>query len=175
MKKIHVVILVIVLIVPICISQVYAQTLYVDARIGDMDKIGESKYRASGVSVLRNSDGELISVIRVDATRYFNNPVVDRFLNSNPDFVIKQGTVNGEKVSLHEVEIDYFNPECLEKVFDVQGYNDECNWYHRATATILGITDGIGEKYELFRGLNHSYSVKPLDSVTSYWTIIRSG
>ena len=172
MKKIHVIILVMVLVAPICISQVYAQTLYVDARIGDMDKIGESKYRASGVSVLRNSDGELISVIRVDATRYFNNPVVDRFLNSNPDFLIKQGTVNGEKVSLHEVEIDYFNPECLEKVFDVQGYNEECNWYHRAYVTMLGINDEKGESHTIFRGLNHVFTVKALDTLTTTWHII---
>jgi len=39
--------------------------------------------------------------------------------------------------------------------------------------TILGV-NSEGQTYELFRGLNHSYSVKPLDTVTSYWTIIRS-
>ena len=48
-----------------------------------MDKIGESKYKASGVSVLRNSDGELISVVRVDATRYLDDPIVDKFLNKH--------------------------------------------------------------------------------------------
>ena len=175
MKKIHVVILVIVLIVPICISQVYAQTLYVDARIGDMDKIDESKYRASGVSVLRNSDGGLISVIRVDATRYLNDPVVDRFLNSNPEFLIKQGTINGEKVSLHEVEINYLNPECLEEVFDVPGYNDECNWYHRAYVTMLGVNDEKGESHTIFRGLNHVFTVKALDALTTTWHIITKG
>ena len=114
--------------VPIFISQVYAQSLYVDVTVGDMDKIEESKYIASGVSVLRNSDGELISVVRVDATRYLDDPIVDEFLKSDPDYLIKQGTINGQRVSLHEVEVEYYNPECLDRIFDVPGYNDECNW-----------------------------------------------
>ena len=173
MKKMHIVLLVTVLIIPIFVSHVYAQTLYVDSRIGDMDKIDESKYRATGVSILRNSDGELISVARVDATRYLDDPIVDKFLKSNPDFLIKQGTVNGERVSLHEIEANYLYPECLEEVFDVIGYKNECAWYHRAYVTSLGINRD-DERFEIFRGLNHSYTVKPSDSVTSFWTIIRS-
>ena len=52
----HIFLIIMVFFVPIFISQVYAQSLYVDVRVGDMDKIEESKYIASGVSVLRNSD-----------------------------------------------------------------------------------------------------------------------
>ena len=175
MKKIHVLLLSMILVVPICVSQVYAQSLYVDATVGDMDKIEESKYRATGVSVLRNSDGELISVVRVDATRYLDDPIVDEFLKSNPDYLIKQGTVNGEKVSLHEVQVDYYNPECLDKVFEVPGYNDECNWYHRAFATMLGVNSEEGESHTIFRGLNHVYTVQSLDDVTTTWHIITRG
>ena len=58
MKKIHIIILVMVLVIPISISQVYAQTLYTDVKIGDMDKIDKSKYIASGVSILRDSNGD---------------------------------------------------------------------------------------------------------------------
>ena len=137
-----------------------------------MDKIEDSKYRATGISVLRNSDGELISVVRVDATRYIDDPIVDKFLKSNPDYLIKQGTVKGEKVSLHEVQVEYNNPECLDKVFEVPGYNDECNWYHRAFATMLGVNNEEGESYTIFRGLNHVYTIKSLDDVTTIWHII---
>ena len=175
MKKIQILILVMVFLLPICISQVYAQSLYVDVTVGDMDKIEKSKYIASGVSVLRNSDGGLVSVVRVDATRYLDNPIVDVFLNSNPDFLIKQGTINDERVRLHEVEVSYNNPECLEKVFDVQGYNDACNWYHRAYVTMLGINDEEGESHTIFRGLNHVFTVKSLDDVTTTWHIISQG
>ena len=168
----HIFLIIMVFFVPIFISQVYAQSLYVDVTVGDMDKIGESKYKASGVSVLRNSDGELISVVRVDATRYLNDPIVDKFLKSDPDYLIKQGTINGERVSLHEVEVNYYNPECLDKIFEVPGYNDECNWYHRAFVTMLGINDEEGESYTIFRGLNHVYTIKSLDDVKTTWHII---
>ena len=51
MKKIHLLFLAMILVVPICISQVYAQSLYVDVSVGDMDPIEESKaWGVSGVS-----------------------------------------------------------------------------------------------------------------------------
>lgn len=175
MKKIHLLFLAMILVVPICISQVYAQSLYVDVSVGDMDPIEESKYRATGISVLRNSDGGLISVVRVDATRYLNDPVVDRFLKSNPDYLIKQGTINGERVSLHKVEVDYNNPECLTNLYQIPGYSDPCEYYHRAFVTMLGINDEEGESHTIFRGLNHVYTVKSLDDVTTIWHIITQG
>ena len=172
MKKIHVILLVMVLVAPICISQVYAQTLYVDSTIGDMEKIDESKYRATGVSIIRNSDGNLVGVVRVDATRYLDDPIIDEFLKSNPDYVIKQGTINGKEVRLHEIKAEYSYPKCLEKVFEVVGYNDECHWYHRAYVTMLGINDEEGESHIIFRGLNHVFTVKSMDNVTTMWHII---
>ena len=172
MKKIHVIFLVMILVVPICISQVYAQSLYVDVTVGDMDKIEKSKYIASGVSVLRNSDGGLVSVVRVDATRYLDDPIIDEFLESNPNYLIKQGTINGKEVKLHEIKAEYSYPKCLEKVFDVLGYNDECQWYHRAYVTMLGINDEEGESHIIFRGLNHVFTVKSMDNVTTMWHII---
>ena len=175
MKKIHLLFLVMILVVPICISQVYAQSLYVDVSVGDMDPIEESKYRATGISVLRNSDGGLISVVRVDATRYLNDPVVDRFLKSNPDYLVKQGTINGERVSLHKVEVDYNNPECLTNLYQIPGYSDPCEYYHRAFVTMLGINYEEGESHTIFRGLNHVYTVKSLDDVTTIWHIITQG
>ena len=175
MKKIYVLLFAMILIVPICVSQVYAQSLYVDATVGDMDKIEDSKYRATGISVLRNSDGELISVVRVDATRYLDDPIVDRFLESNPNFLIKQGTFNGERVTLHEVEVDYNNPECLAEIIQVPGYTNQCEYYHRAFVTMLGINDEKGESHTIFRGLNHVYTVKSLDDVTTIWHIITQG
>ena len=175
MKKIHLLFLVMILVVPICISQVYAQSLYVDVSVGDMDPIEESKYRATGISVLRNSDGGLISVVRVDATRYLNDPVVDRFLKSNPDYLVKQGTINGERVSLHKVEVDSNNPECLTNLYQIPGYSDPCEYYHRAFVTMLGINDEEGESHTIFRGLNHVYTVKSLDDVTTIWHIITQG
>jgi hypothetical protein len=140
---------------------------------GDLKKINDSKYKATAISVLRNSDGQLLSVIKTSATRYLDKPITDEFIDTLP--IMKKGILNEKNLEMTQVTLNYDYDKCLTEVYDVAGYTEQCNWYHRATATILGITDDrTGEKYELFRGLNHSYSVKPLDSVTSYWTIIRS-
>ena len=113
-----------------------------------------------------------MSVIKTTATRYLDKSVTDEFIDTLP--VMKKGTLNGKNLEMTQVAIDYDYAKCLTELYDVPGYTEQCNWYHRATATILGVTDPEGQTYEIFRGLNHSYSVKPLDSVTSFWTIIRS-
>ena len=138
---------------------------------GGLKKIDDSKYKASAISVLRNSDGELVSVIKTTATRYLDKSVTDEFIDTLP--VMKKGTLNGKNLEMTQVAIDYDYAKCLTELYDVPGYTEQCNWYHRATVTILGV-NSEGQTYELFRGLNHSYSVKPLDTVTSFWTIIRS-
>ena len=161
-----------VFLLPVSISSVYAQTLYVDAEVGNMEKIKGSKYMASGVSILRNDNGDLVSVVRVDATRYLNHPIVEEFLKSDPKYLVKQGIIDNQRINLYKVEVDYYNPECLEKIFNVPGYNDPCNWYHRAYVTMLGINDPNGESYFGFRGLNHVYTIKSLDTVTTIWNIL---
>ena len=137
-----------------------------------LKKIDDKKYQASAVSVVRNSDGELVSVIKTTATRYLDKSITDDFIDTLP--VMKKGTLNGKNLEMTQVALDYDYKKCLTEMYEVPGYTEQCNWYHRATVTILGVVDQEGQKYELFRGLNHSYSVKPLDTVTSYWTIIRS-
>jgi len=172
MKKIQIVLLFSLCIIPISISQVDA-TLYVDASISDMDKIKDSKYKASAVSIVRNAEGELMSVVRVEASRYLDDPIVDEFLKSDPNMLIKTGTLNNEKLSLYRTIAEYDNPQCLEKQFDVPGYNNECDWYHRAFVTMLGVTeDDTGEQFTIFRGLNHGFVVKPLYDVITIWDII---
>ena len=173
MEKIRYFIFVIILLVPVSISTAYAQSLYVDARVGDMNEIDDSKYSATAVSIVRNADGELISVVRIDATRYLADPIVDEFLNSNPDMLIKTGVVDKQKVNLYRTIAEYNNPECLERLFDVSGYDNKCEWYHRAFVTMLGVNkDDTGEKFTIFRGLNHGFVVKPLYDVTTIWDII---
>tara|TARA_Y100000590_G_scaffold463808_1_gene631527 strand:+ start:2446 stop:2967 length:522 start_codon:yes stop_codon:yes gene_type:complete len=149
-----------------------AQSLYVEAHAGDLKKIKDSKYKAQAYSTLRNSDGELISVVKTVATRFLEKNITDQFLDTLP--ILKKGTVSGKNVEMHQVTVDYNYDKCLSDVYSVPGYSEQCNWYHRAYVTSLAVSDNMGERQELFRGLNHSYMVKPSDLVTSHWTIIRS-
>ncbi len=84
MEKIKIFLLLSICIIPISVLQADA-TLYVDASIADMEKIKDSKYKASAVSIIRNAEGELMSVVRVEASRYLDDPIVDQFLNSDPN------------------------------------------------------------------------------------------
>ena len=172
MKKIILSCIIGLSLITVLSTSAYAQTLYVDSHVGDMSPISESKYVASALTVTRNSDGELISVVRTDASRYLNKPITDEFLNSDEDYLIKEGRVGTNVVKMYQVEVDYITPECLQQVLPVPGYNDSCNWYHRTFVTMLGINDKDGEHWNLFRGLNHMFSITNADQITSFWTIL---
>ena len=151
---------------------VFAQSLYVNPDEDNLIKIKDSKYFASSINVLRNSNGELISVVKTDASKYLPNPVTDQFIDTLP--IMKEGIFNAKNIEMRQVEVNYNYEKCITEMYQVPGYADQCNWYHRAYVTSLGINNDKGERFEIFRGLNHSYTVKPSDSVTSFWTIIRS-
>ena len=150
----------------------FGQSLYVNPDEDDLVKIKDSKYFASSINVLRNSNGELISVVKTDASKYLPNPVTDQFIDTLP--IMKEGILNAKNIEMRQVEVNYNYEKCITEIYQVPGYSDQCNWYHRAYVTSLGINNDKGERFEIFRGLNHSYTVKPSDSVTSFWTIIRS-
>ena len=57
----------VVLVIPIMILAGNAQSLQVDIDVDGMKDIEESKYRASGITVVRNAEDQLISVVKVDA------------------------------------------------------------------------------------------------------------
>ena len=150
----------------------YAQSLYVDSNVAHMEPIEESKYMATSLTLTRNSNGELLSVARTDAARYLDDPIVDRFLNSETEYLVKEGNIGKNKVKMYQIEVEFIVPDCLEKTHQVPGYSDECDWYHRAFVTMLGINDENGEHWNIFRGLNHMFSVSTTDQVTSFWTIL---
>ena len=151
---------------------VFAQSLYVNPDEDNLIKIKDSKYFASSINVLRNSNGELISVVKTEASKYLPNPITDQFIDTLP--IMKEGILNAKNIEMRQVEVNYNYEKCITEIYQVPGYSDQCNWYHRAYVTSLGINNDKGERFEIFRGLNHSYTVKPSDSVTSFWTIIRS-
>ena len=150
----------------------FGQSLYVNPDEDNLIKIKDSKYFASSINVLRNSNGELISVVKTEASKYLPNPITDQFIDTLP--IMKEGIINTKNIEMRQVEVNYNYEKCITEIYQVPGYSDQCNWYHRAYVTSLGINNEKGERFEIFRGLNHSYTVKPSDSVTSFWTIIRS-
>ena len=153
-------------------TSVDAQSLFTEVTNTGLKDIKNSKYIASNISVLRNADGELISVVKTDASRYLPNSITDKFLDTLP--ILKKGNINGQNLSMMQITVEYDYEKCLTDVYHVSGYDEQCNWYHRPFITSLAVNDENENRFEIFRGLNHSYSVRPSDSVTSHWTIIRT-
>ena len=171
MKKIYIVIF-LVLIIPVLVSTVNAQTLHVDVHVGDLKDIEESKYKASGVTISRNAEGELISVVRVDASRYLDDPIIDQYLvTENPSVsLVKRGMLGADTISHYRVVVDYMNPLCSETLFEIPGFNDECDWYQAVFSTLFMI-EHEGMEYQMFRGLNHNFIVKSGYDITTYWDV----
>ena len=142
-----------------------AQSLHVDVNVGDLKEIEESNYKVQAYSVLRNSDGELISVVKTVATRYLDKPVTNQFLDTLP--VLKKGSIGDKNVEMLQSVVSSKYEKCLPESYVVLGYEQECLSHHRAQTTILSVTFNQGEDYEIFKGLNHSYIVKPDDAVTT--------
>ena len=171
MKKMHI-ILFAVLTVPILVSTVNAQSLQVEVNLDGMEDIEESKYRASGITILRNAEGDLISVVGVDAQRYLDHPIVDEYLvEDNPTVtLVKKGMLGTNTVSHYRVVAEYTNPDCTKIIFDTPGFNDRCDWHQSVFSSLFGITHD-GYEYIVFKGLNHNFLVKSGYDVTTYWDI----
>jgi hypothetical protein len=171
MKKIYAIIFV-VLIIPVLVSTVNAQTLQVDVDLDELKDIEESKYKASGITTMRNTEGELISVVRVDASRYLDNPIIDQYLIiENPSVsLVKKGMLGVDTISHYRVVVDYVNPLCSETLFEIPGFYDECDWYQAVFSTLF-VIQYEGMEYQIFRGLNHNFIVKSGYDLTTYWDV----
>ena len=125
---------------------------------------------ASALNVVRDSEGKVISVVETIATRYLSDPITDQYLETLE--VIKRGTINGKDVKMMQVEINLTPGECNSEMKQTSGYISPCNSYNRPFVSCLVVNNGQGETFEIFRGLNHGYVLKPTDAVTTYWTVI---
>ena len=171
MKRI-VTIIFVILLIPIIALTVNAQSIQVDINKDSMQDIENSKYRASGVTITRNAEGQLISVTKVDATRYLDHPIVDRYLEAGNPFLtlVREGELGTNTVKQYRVIAEYTNPICSEILFDVPGFNDKCNWHQSVFSSLFGVTYE-GFEYIVFKGLNHNFIVKSGYDVTTYWDI----
>ena len=107
-----------------------------------MKNIENSKYVASSINVLRNSNGELISVVRTEASKYLPDPITDQFIDTLP--IMKKGVFEKKNVEMKQVEVNYNYEKCITEIYQVPGYADQCNWYHRAYVRSLAINNDKG-------------------------------
>ena len=132
----------------------------------------KSSSAASLEYVQSNIEGELISVVRVDASKYLDDPIIDQYLvTENPSVsLVKRGMLGADTISHYRIVVDYMNPVCSEALFEIPGFNDECDWYQAVFSTLFMI-EHEGMEYQMFRGLNHNFIVKSGYDLTTYWDI----
>ena len=99
----------------------FGQSLYVNPDEDDLVKIKDSKYFASSINVLRNSNGDLISVVKTDASKYLPNPITDQFIDTLP--IVKEGIFNAKNIEMRQVEVNYNYEKCITEIYQVPGYS----------------------------------------------------
>ena len=105
MKKICYFFILLILIIPFSGTNVFAQTLQTEAFVGDLKDIVDSKYRASAITEIRNENGELISLSKVVASRYLDDSILDTFLNSKPEYLVKEGKLDDQVIRLYNIKV----------------------------------------------------------------------
>ena len=53
--------------------------------------------------------------------------------------------------------IEYNYDKCLTDMYQVPGYDEQCNWYHRPFVTSLAVNDENGDRFARVRRLKHGY------------------
>ena len=118
--------------------------------------IYDSKYIATAEIVLRDSDGNLISITNANAFRYLDDPIVDEFLETYE--IIDVVEKDGKKYELRQILAQENHGE------DAYAY---------AFISYLDLLVNGNETIEIFRALHHGFALKSGDVSTITWSILR--
>ena len=170
----HFLIIIIFIIFIIPISSAYSQEDKLDIAITEIpfeeleyiEELGDP--HASAYVTIRNSNGDLIGVSHVHASRYLEHPIVPMFLDYHE--TIETFTIENQAFDMKKVQLDLPIKEqhCL-------FYRDFSPCYYYTFVTALGISYEIdGERFSKygFRGLNHAYIAEAGDSLEVVWKIL---
>ena len=173
-KKIFIpVILIALCLIPI--SNVYSQ----DDKLRDMAQIpfepllasieDSEDPQASAYLKIRNSDGQLVGVVPVNAGTYLDHPLLSHYLETFE--TVKTVTV-GEQVfemkKIHPMDLVVNEQGCdYDRVFS------PCFSYSfRTSMKIVYLADGVEYVREAFSGLTHGYIAEELDTIETSWIIL---
>ena len=172
MKNFLIIIIFIIFIIPI--SSAYSQEDKLDIAITEIpfeeleyiEELGDP--HASAYVTIRNSNGDLIGVSHVHASRYLEHPILPLFLDYYE--TIETFSIANQNFEMKKVEMDLPIKEehCL---FDREFF--PCYYY--AFSTALGISYQIDGEYVSkygFRGLNHAYIAEAGDTIEVVWKVL---
>ena len=122
----------------------------------------------SAYVTIRNSNGELVGISHVHASRYLDHPIVPLFLDRHE--TVERFSIENQSFEMKNVELNLPVKEqhCL-------FYRESMPCYYYTFVTALGISYSIDEEYFSkygFRGLNHAYIAEAGDTLEVVWKIL---
>ena len=141
----------------------------------EFDRIEDKNQpHASAYITLRNSNGELVGVIHVTASRYLDNPLFGAILNEQP--VIENVTIEGTQfaISVFQMEVNNHPAFCFDQKGMGQGdMNGQCFFYTFNTKLNATFTaDNLMHKVTAFSGLHHGFLSEVGDRISVSWTTL---
>ena len=91
--------------------------------LDNLKNIENSKYLASSINVLRNSNGELVSVVKTEASKFLPYPITDQFLDTL--LIVKEGIISERNIQMRQIPVDYDYQNCISEMYDVTGYTQQ--------------------------------------------------
>ena len=173
-KKIFIpVILIALCLIPI--SNVYSQ----DDKLRDMAHIpfepllasieDSEDPQASAYLKIRNSDGQLVGVVPVNAGTYLDHPILPHYLETFE-------TVEMVKVGEQVFEMKKIRP--MDLVVNEQGcdydrvFSSCFSYSFRTSMKIVYLVDDVEYVREAFSGLTHGYIAEDLDTIETTWIVL---
>ena len=173
MKKFHISLLVLFVFCLIPVTTAYSQMdqFITAAQIPfeELESIEDLEDpQASAYVTIRNSNGDLVGISHIHASKYLKHPILPLFLDGYE--TKKTISIENQVYEMKKVELDLPIKEvhCL---FDREFF--PCYYYTFSTA--LGISYQIDEEYVSkygFRGLNHAYIAEAGDTIEVIWKVL---
>ena len=173
MKNFQVVLLILFVFCLIPVSSAYSQETQpkdaVQISFQDLEYIEDSEDpHASAYVTIRNSDGELVGISHVHATKHLESTTLALFFEVNE--TIETLSIENQVFEMKQVRI---NSTISEQ--DCMFYREFLPCYYYSFATALGISyEFAGELFvnQAFSGLNHAYIAEEQDTVEWVWSIL---
>ena len=172
MKNFRISFLILFMICLIPVTTAHSQmSLGFDAEVSNeglvfIEKLSDPQ--ASAYLTIRNSNGELVGISHVNASKYLDSPILPLFLDAQKN--IGNFSIENQNYEMKKVEmiLPITEQHCL---FDRELL--PCYYYTFTTGLgITGTSDGEFFVTYGFSGLNHSYIAEDNDTIEVVWKIL---
>ena len=134
----------------------------------------ENQPHAYAYIALRNSNGELVGVSHVTASKYLEHPIFYAFLNEQP--VIQNVTIEGTQYEMKVIPAEFnIHPAfCFDQKGMGQGNIHDLCFFYTFTSKLDASFEVKNQKHRItaFSGLHHGFLTEGGDRINMNWTAL---